>query len=352
MIHFEEQFSMIDVEGQSIYKLWSAIDNELVALHEDVLNNIFIDIDYYAIVGLCPRFMRDGGLSGESAINQATFEKWVKRNDNYLTNKFLYYHDVESLVSSVQNRFSIIAEMLDRLFVKISPRLPVNLLSCDGVLHSRDVEIHSILNSIIINVSSCCDILTKLAFELENINSIKFDKYPKLYSKDILYVASKRLPETLKVDGSIFAPTRPKVIQQFDSLRNEIVHNGSLDFDYRVYYGQKEENYYTWVMIPDFDSRGLFTTYNNRKKFYSDSNKTFNTELPLMIKNFFRLSKTTILNLRQNYSHERYESQTDVEKYIKDIINWYQSYSNILCGKGDVTGVTKELSANNNSPSK
>lgn len=320
----EERFTYTSSIGQDIYSLLADINYEIVDIHEYVQRLVFSDIDYYAIIPLVPMWIRNAGHSEEACMNKSTFEKRVKSNENILTHKLLYYHDLEALTNSVQNRFSIIGDMVDSLFSRLSRDFKCSYQDYDEVVFSRDSEIHAILNTIIINVCSCLDILIKLTYELSLIHEISFEKYPKLKSKDILYSYSKRLPPKYRQEGTLFCDNSSVVIRMFDSLRNEIVHNGTLDFDYTIYYGKKGDDYDTWIFFPEFDKAGVLACYNVRKKFYCDYTKTFNSELPKMIKEFLSVSLKTLSLIKTHISTEYYESPTDVVKFAKEIENWYK----------------------------
>lgn len=331
----DKLFSFYNEVGQTIYKLASDINLEIITLHDYVLFNVFRDIDFYKLVGNSPMWIRDAGHSGESCITKKQFEKLVKLNNNVLTNKFLYYHDLEALVNSVQNRFSMITKMMDLLYFKLSPVLNLNISEYDNVGFSSDIETHALLNTAIINVCSCCDILTKLTYELSNISDTTYDNYPKLKSKDILYSSIKRLPSDLKQDKTLFSEKRHKVIAMFDSLRNEIIHNGSLDFYYSVYYGNKSNNIYSWIFFPEFEESGILSSYNARRKFYPNAQKTFNTELPLMCVDFLSLALETIKMLNSKFTCQYFSSDNELERFKMEVLNWYTSYMSIISPKNN-----------------
>lgn len=324
----EEQFTLASSIGEHIYSLLVEINNQMVEIHEYIQRLVFSDIDYYSIIPLVPMWIRHAGHSEESCMDKISFEKRIKANENILTNKLLYYHDLEALTNSVQNRFSIIGKMIDILFLRLNSVFHCTYQDYDEVVFSRDVETHAVLNTIIINVCSCLDILTKLTYELNSITEVSFDKYPKLKSKDILYSYSKRLPLKYRQDGSLFCDSTPVVIRMFESLRNEIVHNGTLDFDYTIYYGKKGEDYDTWIFFPEFDKSGVLASYNARKKFYPDYSKTFNTELPKMVNDFLTISLETLALIKSNITTEYYASPIDVNKFAEEIKNWYKIETN------------------------
>lgn len=325
-----EQFTYYNPIGQEIHNLAVEINNSIINLHDVALFNVFNDIDYYSIVDFEPVWLRNAGHSGESCMKKEIFERLVKSNNNYLTNKFLYYHDLEALINSVQNRFSIITDMIDRLYSYLSPTLISNIQDYDEVIITRDFHVHAILNTIIINVLSCCDILTKLSFELSSIQNVSYDNYPKSKSKNILYSQHQKLPNELKQDNTLFSQHIPYVIHQFEALRNEIIHNGTLDFDYNIYYGNKGKDTYTWVYFPDFSESGALLTYNARRKFYSDTSKTFNTQLPSMLREFMELSLSTLDLIKRAYYVDYFESKEDRAKFLNEIHQWYKTYADIL----------------------
>lgn len=320
------QFSFYDETGRKLYSVSQDINNEIVRLHDIVLYNIFDDIDYYKIVGNVPMWIRNVGHSEEGSLDKAIFEKLVKLNNNYLTHKFLYYHDFESLVNSLQNRVSMISDMIDILFNKLTPLNNLSKMEFENIGFTTDIEIHALLNTVIINVCSSCDILTKIAHELSNLKTIAYDKYPKMISKDILYGDSKRLESQFKIDGTIFESPKPLIIKKFESLRNEIIHNGSIDFYYNIYYGEKDEKLYNWVLIPSFDKEGNLTSYNSRRKFYPIGCLSFNEILTPMVIEFLTLILGTVSLLNKIFACSYYESEKDIEKYKEEILNWYTSF--------------------------
>lgn len=327
--NIEERYSYYNPIGRSIYNLAVEINNEIVSIHDIALYNVFNDIDYYAIVGDSPMWIRDAGHSGESCMSKNVFERLVKLNNNRLTNKFLYYPDLEALINSVQNRFSIITGMIDKLYQDLSPELPYKISEYDDVILTRDISVHAILNTIVINVLSCCDILTKLSFELAKVKEINYDNYPKAFSKDILYSQCKRLPDALRKDNSLFSHPHPMVIRQFESLRNEIVHNGTLDFDYTVYYGNKGDDVFKWIFFPDFNENGALSTYNARRKFYPNASKTFNTILPIMIEDFLKKALYTLTTIKQTNRTDYYQSNEDKQKFTSEIFNWRKTFIDV-----------------------
>ena len=87
-----------------------------VELHDVISKNVFKGIDYYSIVRLVPMWIRNDGHSQEGCSSKENFERLVNSNNNELTHRFLYYHDCEMLMSSFQNRTSILERLINRIY--------------------------------------------------------------------------------------------------------------------------------------------------------------------------------------------------------------------------------------------
>ena len=325
-----EKFTFGNPIGQDINSLLRDINMEIVTIHDYLQHRVFNDIDYYAIVGLSPIWTREGGHGQESAMSKAFFEKMVQENNNYLTNKLLYYHDCEMLVNSLQNRFTVIEELINQVYKVLSPVIDVKMNEYDKICFRIDhssIHTHACMNSIFINLASSCDIMTKVAVELGACTSLDFSNYPKMKSLNIMYGDWKKvLPDSLKISGTYYDMNQLVAISKIETLRNEIVHNGSLDFNYTVYYGIKDEQIYRWILCPSFDVSGKFTSFKNRKKFYDDGSRTFNEQLPLMVRDFLVISKRTLEVIRTEYETPYYEDKNDLKKYHSEILNWSKSF--------------------------
>ena len=163
-------FTFNDSRGQIIHSAIEELNLLEVELHETVQNNVFRDIDYYNIVDYVPLWIRDAGNSQEGCWTKERFEELLRKNNNELTYRLLYYHDVEMLVSSFQNRSSSIINLIDLIYGYLTPNLQYNLPDYDRVMFSttdKDYELYMNLNNLIITICSCLDMLTKIADELE-----------------------------------------------------------------------------------------------------------------------------------------------------------------------------------------
>ena len=318
-----EKFTFYDERGQKLYRLLSEINLLIVQLHDEVLKNVFTDIDYYKIVGLMPRWIRDAGHCQESAMSRNIFEKLVGANNNYLVHKFLYYHDCEMLVNALQNRFNTVEAMFTQVYDILTPVLRCQYSDYDNVIftiNENTQRVNAFINTIIINLASSCDIMTKVAIELNGMKTVDYTKYPKMLSANATYGNYKSLPDSLKKDGTYFAISRPTSIVKVETLRNELVHNGSLDFHNLLYCGLKGNDVEKWILVPAFRDDGCFDSFCSRKKFYDDPNRTWNNELPKMVFDFLLVSQATLQLLLKIFSREYYENPEDLNKYHKDIL--------------------------------
>ena len=84
-------------KGLIIDDLISKIDLVTVDIHDVLRHNVFTDIDYYKIIPFVPLWIRNAGNSAECITDKKEFEQKCSNNNNYLTNKLLYYHDLELL---------------------------------------------------------------------------------------------------------------------------------------------------------------------------------------------------------------------------------------------------------------
>ena len=325
-----EKFTFYDERGQKLYALLSDIKMLIVQLHDEVLKNVFTDIDYYHVVDVMPMWIRDAGHSQESAMSRSFFEKLVGANNNTFVHKFLYYHDCEMLVNALQNRFNTVETMFSQVYDILTPVLKHK--DNDNVIFTinEDTErVNAYINTIIINLASSCDIMTKIAIELNGMGTIDYAKYPKMLSTNATYGVSKGLPDTLKQDGTYFAKSRPVEIVKVETLRNEIVHNGSLDFHALLYYGVKGDDIENWILSPAFTEDGNFESFCGRKKFYDDPERTWNRELPKMVYDFLLVAQATLQLLLKTYSRDYFESPDDLKKYHKEILALAPSFMKI-----------------------
>lgn len=328
----QDLFTYFNCIGNEIDCLLNKINNEIITLHDYMLYNILNDIDYYAIVNSIPIWIRNAGHSQESAMGKVLFEKMVHANDNYLTHKLLYYYDCEMLIDSLQNRFTVTEELLNQVYRVLSSTIDLRIDDYENVCYTIDsssIHTHACLNSIFINLASSCDLMTKIAFELEAIPTVDFSTYPKMRSRNITFGNLSALSDTIKQPGTYFEHPRSKPVAMIETFRDEIIHNGSLDFNYTIYCGNKGNKLYKWILFPDFDESGQFTSYKNRKKFYNDGSRTFNDQLPILMRDFLTIALNTLVVLKDVHYCSCNRDINDLKKNNKEILQWTNTFVRI-----------------------
>jgi hypothetical protein len=124
---------------------------------------------------------------------------------------------------------------------------------------------------------------------LSNIVS-DFTEYPKLKSLNKTYGDHKRLLHTIKKD-TIFEQS--ETVKTIITIRNEIVHNSSIDNPPKVYQVFKDKRLIEkYILLPDLKN-GSLLAFNNRKHFF-DNDIKINEILPDLIKEFWTRIKTTL----------------------------------------------------------
>ena len=318
------------IELKNTYKLLEDVLNDSIATYDLFRNNIFHDIDYYAIESLVPMWIRDAGNSAESAISKDIFERLVKANDNILTHKFLYYYDCDILLSSLRDRFSIINSLIGKFYEKMPVKSKCEMAEYTSAImniSSMDVEVFAYLNSIFIFLGSSFDILTKVATELSNIKSVDYSVYPNLKSKNVLFGNFKYIIPELLID-TIFE--RTEIIRKVETIRNRIDHNGSFDFNQVIYTGyiENDDTYESCIMFPDFNGSN-FASYKNRGNFHSEATR-INIDLPILLVECVELIKNTITKLNEKFDKVRYSNINDIIEYKDDINNWSKTGYDVL----------------------
>ena len=132
------------------------------------------------------------------------------------------------------------------------------------------------------------DFITKIVHEVEQLQT-DFNSYPKLKSKDTLLGYSKKT-SFQDMKNTLFERTENRKIIEY--LRNEIVHNASIDSIPKVYQNiQNKQIIEKFILLPDF-SDGIIKTFKNRKRFFDNDTK-LNEILPDLMSDYLtRLSFT------------------------------------------------------------
>lgn len=278
------------------------IEEVCVRIHDLIPEKLFGGLDkYHAILPSVTPLFYQSGLDSESSLSKLDFEKIVSaHSSDEVFNKLLYLFDVRNLVSSIQNS-TIEVKYLFGLFYKylnensfLLVNKPINETGIQYAAGFIVSNIYATLNSIIINLSSQLDFVTKLAFEIENLQN-SFSTYPKMKSKDVLYGDKKKLTINEMTD-SLFESS--EYLNLIVTLRNEIIHNSSYDNLPKVYQtfeeGILKEKF---ILLPDMEN-GRLITFKNRRRFFGSEIK-FNELLPDLLTEFWNRLHFT-LNVIKN----------------------------------------------------
>lgn len=313
----------------SLFDLIENVSNYCIQTFDVFKNHVFSSIDYNVIEKHVPTWIRDSGNSAESSVSKTTFEYLADKNKNVLTHKLLYYYDCEMLVASLQDRLSIIQTLVSKFYCKMPSESDYEMKDFDSATlkaSPMDVEVFALLNSIFIYLGSSFDIITKIASELNQVDTLDFSTYPDMRSKNVQFGNVKYLCEELKND-SLFS--RPTIVRKIESIRNRIVHNGSFDFNQFIYicHDSKKDNHELCILFPDFDGSN-FISFKSRRNFYKNSSR-INLILPEMLIEIFELLLKTITKLNTLYITDRFISMDDDKAFKNEIDKWHTTFMEI-----------------------
>jgi hypothetical protein len=295
-----------DISLNNVYALSKSIDSEIIVLADILRNRFFSKAEQPFLFDMFPSWIMDAGHSPECGMSKNIFEKIINKNKSHLINKLLYYYDCDALLFGLQNRFSLISTLMEEVYKQLSRTIDVDTkcINAIRIADSTSIHTHTCMNSIFINLASSCDLMTKIAIELELIPTMDFSTYPKMKSSNIQYGNKCKLPDTMKKNDTYFAEIRPVPIAIIETLRDEIIHNGSLDINYFVYSAMIGDSFIDFIPCPDFTEAGTFSSFNGRKKFYENCDKTFNEELPKIVDDFLKIAINTLQLLNKTYFPE------------------------------------------------
>lgn len=267
------------------------------------LSYVFKDIIFRG----CSQFDRDysrvscwvqnAGNTAESGWTKDMFELYQRNyEDDEIVHRWLYYYDCDMLVCALCDRFKMIASMLKEFYCHFPSESPCKMEDFNQAtiaISSQDTISFACVNSIFIYLASSFDILSKIYVELRNYDKVDFSKYPNMISRKVLL--GSIVKANSDIAGTVFE--KPLCVKTILSIRDRIVHNGSLDFMQMVYdcYDGPNGHSEVAILFPDMEN-GLFVTSKNRKNFYSQS-KRLNILLPKLLKEVLDVVEKTINKL-------------------------------------------------------
>lgn len=291
------------------------LDSLCVTLYDTFQNAIFpSQDDYYKNYGLHPQWIYRAGMDSDfdmpkdvlvDCFSTPLQDEMAKRGlaDEAILQiyseidakkfKYAYTADCQSLVNTLQELILGCHSSFVGFFKHLCS------LHADakmgGIYYECSAEsrmVYSFLYSFIIQAYSSFDILTKIAYELENIRHCE-TSYAKLAAKCILYGDKKDL--RIDVVGTVFEKCRTTTI--IENLRNEIIHNATWEMNPKIFVTTDNTNITgRYIFMPDFTAEGTLVTFKNRKRFFADGRKV-NDELPCLYFDVLHRIYTTVEKL-------------------------------------------------------
>lgn len=279
------------------------LDGELVLLYDTLRDMFFEDTQkYYMELSVMPIFVQEAGQDSECELTADLFTEWIQKDEyKKLPNfyKHLYLVDCQFLVGTIQNLLCGMEDSFIRYYSLISSvGKNVEPSDPDTTMFQMSPYIGTIsatLESYFIKAYSILDMLCKIGHEFKSSQN-DFSSYKKMKSADILWGARKNL-EINNTEGTIFE--KCDLISIIESLRNEVVHNGTWELNPKAYIRYKNgvpvEKY---MLFPDI-SQGRLATVKGRKHFFGNGTKV-NEVLPQIHSEYKIRLLNTIRLLNQN----------------------------------------------------
>lgn len=232
-----------------------------------------------------------GGIDAEVNVSKEEFEQFARQAEHHpLHNQLLYFFDAANLIGTLQNTVMESKHLLGQFYKTLNSSsflIDPNITMLDeGVQYASGpivTNITSTINHLFINLYSQLDFITKIAWEFQHL-STDFTSYPKLKAKDILFGDAKKISLN-GLAGSIYDSSDD--IKRIIALRNEIVHNSSIDSIPKVYQVIRDKKLVgKFILLPDLED-GFIRSFKNRKRFFNQDLK-LNELLPELLSDFWK----------------------------------------------------------------
>lgn len=300
-----------------ITSLLYKIDASFVEIYELIKKKIFINIDeYYKIISYVPIFITTEGLVTELFFSRKEFQQALvesdvlKLIDNETKNKIIYMNDLYAMIGDIQNYVLNVHNNLIEAQKELCKILDgVQEEFCIKWYGEEEKEynlcgynsqiISSMYMDVIVKLSSCLDIITKLFCEILDFPKV-YDKPIRFKSGNIYFRNIKRFKEKFKnyrnYNQSILAN-----FKDYDDIilsRNLIVHNSFFSSDPAVFWGfgtpvvNKKRIPYALMYIWDIDEDGKPDRWLNRCKFYGQNRPIDEYIINNLIKFYEQLDNT------------------------------------------------------------
>lgn len=259
------------------------LDTELVSLYDKFRDLFFEDTDaYYRELSSLPIFIQTAGQDPNCDLTAEVFSEWILKDEFTSIPNFyrhLYLVDCQFLVGAIQN----LLIGMDNSFISYYTQI-ANIGNHESASVSNEVMyemspsvscISTQLESYFTKAYSILDMLCKIGYEFQ-FPERDFPSYRKIKSSEILWGARKKL-QINNTPHTLFE--KCDLITLIESLRNEVVHNGTWGLNPKVFLrferGSLIERY---MLFPDI-SQGHLSTVKSRKHFFGNGIKV-NEVLP------------------------------------------------------------------------
>lgn len=317
----------------SVYDHIDTLSERIVLLYDSIEDYIFEDIDFKKVASFLPIWISDCGKSPECGMSKEFFEELRQIYDDGITNKIIYWYDIQNLLVGVQDRITCVISYFDALY-KIVPFYAIHetneYKSCTRALNPQSDLAHAYINNVFISLSTSFDLFSKLVYEMSHLDKYDFEQYKKLKSrqKNILFSKSIDTFDELKVPGMLYS--EPPCIRKVISFRDEFIHNGTWDYRCAIYepWLMNDEPAEAFILAPDTTEIGTLVSSGSRNKFYVQEDK-INVSLPFIIEDVLEVLDKTIIEfdrvLKENtVVEENREKQT--KRYIKKLFKYQIKY--------------------------
>lgn len=306
------------------------VTNHAIQVFDIVENVLFYPYDFQYIKSFVPLWMCNTGRTPESQLSKEIFEKLICSCKDELTNRILYWYDLQSIIVALQDRIESVKYIMEELY-KLVPNHVIrndrDYTSAVRVMNKKSTLVHTFINEIFVLLASSFDLFTKIVYELENLNTIDFSIYRELKSKGVLYSPNKIKNEKLKEEGLIFS--KLPILRKVCSFRDFYVHNGAWDYRCTIYEAMiKGEPVDTFVLLPDVNEYGTFEKYKSRSMFYSKGEK-INVTLPQMVLDIMKIYDNSIQLLIDLYSPKECEQGSVPDNFEVIVRNWNKAFWSI-----------------------
>lgn len=253
------------------------IDASLVSLYDTFRDLLFSNTDeYYTELDLLPVFVQTAGQDSNCGVSAELFQELISSEEmknvpNFF--KHLYLVDCQFLIGTIQNLLIGMEYCFINYYLLLSSSGSlIDRSNSDGIyteVSGITMSISTLLESYFTKAYSILDILCKIVFELNNPLQ-ELTSYRKLRSSSIMWGDRKNLSINGST-GTVFKSC--DLIRTIESIRNEIVHNGTWELHPKIFLKQKDGKIIDrFMLFPDI-SQGRLSTVKNRKHFFSDKVK-------------------------------------------------------------------------------